>query len=100
MRCLEICTWSCPEGIRKRGQKVVREVRPEDNGWGVTRLEDTAETMLTGAIPQTEHVDEKRNSQTKLLKELRKSQQPTQMTQAGILLSDPQAATGGNHGWR
>ena len=30
----------------------------------------------------------------KLLKELRKNLQPTQMTQVGILLPDPQAATG------
>lgn len=29
----------------------------------------------------------------KLLKEMRKSLQPTQLTQAGILLPDPQAAT-------
>ena len=41
---------------------MVREVGPEDKGLGVVSLEDTAETMVRGAIPQREHVDEQRNS--------------------------------------
>lgn len=57
-------------------------------------MEDTAETRLSGIISQRDHIDKKRNPQMKLLEEMRKSLQPTQMTQVGILLPGPQVATG------
>lgn len=39
---------------------MVGVVWPEDKGWGISS-EDTAEAMLMDAMPQREHVDEKRN---------------------------------------
>lgn len=60
---LEARMGTCPEGIRQRASKAVRELWPGDQGLGLRHLEDTAGTMLTDVIPQTEHV-EKRNPQT------------------------------------